>query len=155
MSKSYRLVHLSEFFYAKYNPNDYPEMEHKPSRPYLMLVLEVAGNSFAIPFRTNISHKYGYKFKNSNRQTNSVTGIDYTKAVVINDAKYIGEDCDIDNKEYIELEHNIHLITRQFTKYVLGYREYLCGNLNEFECKKYKYSTLKYFHEELHLDLKE
>ncbi|MBQ3922884.1 MAG: hypothetical protein II707_06260 [Spirochaetales bacterium] len=69
MSKSYRLVHLSEFFYAKYNPNDYPEMEHKPSRPYLMLVLEVAGNSFAIPFRTNISHKYGYKFKNSNWQT--------------------------------------------------------------------------------------
>ncbi|MBQ3922883.1 MAG: hypothetical protein II707_06255 [Spirochaetales bacterium] len=55
----------------------------------------------------------------------SITGIDYTKAVVINDTKYIGEDCDIDNKEYIELEHNIHLITRQFTKYVLGYREYL------------------------------
>ena len=38
----------------------------------------------------NVTHKNCYRFKNSTRSTNSVTGLDYSNAVILNDDKYIG-----------------------------------------------------------------
>lgn len=145
MKKVYELHYLTDEFYQKYNRKDYPEIETKCERPYMVLLITIDDNTFAIPFRTNIRHKYCYKFKNSNRDTDAVTGLDFTKAVVVNDEKYIGDLATIDNKEYIELNSKYYFIISKFKKYLDGYKEFVAGNLNEYESKKYRYSTLKYF----------
>lgn len=151
MKKHYSLNYLSSDFYNKYNSKNYPEIECKPSRPYLVMLIKIDKNTYAIPFRTNIRHKYCYKFKHSNRMTNAVTGLDYTKAVIVNDPIYIGSGATIDNKEFVELNNKYYFIVKQFKKYVDGYSDYVNGKLNEYEKRKYQYSTLKYFHNELGL----
>ena len=147
--KTYELHYLSAEFYNKYNASDYPEIEHKTHRPYIVLLIKVDKNIFALPMRTNIKHSSCYKFHYSSRPTNSVTGIDFSKAVIVNNASYIGEVAEIDNKEYVELNDRISFIISKFCTYIKGYHTYVAGKANEYQAKRYKYTTLKYFHDEL------
>lgn len=96
-----------------------------------------------------MKHNCCYKFKKSSRHTESITGIDYSKAVIVNDNRYIGEPARINDMEYVELDTNYHIIIKQFTTFVKGYIKFVKGNLNEYQAKKYRYTTLKYFHKEL------
>ena len=118
----------------------------------MVLLLHIDANTFAIPFRTNISHNNCYKFKNSTRPTNTITGLDYTKAVIVNDAAYIGDVARINDKEYVELNDNYKFIVRQFYKYVNDYIAFAKGKTNYYSIKKFRYTTLKYFHKELGVD---
>ena len=129
-----------------------PEIEHKASRPYIVLLIRIAENTFAVPFRTNVRHPYCYKFKNSGRDTSTVTGLDYTKAVIVNDPDYIGDPATIDDREYLELSGKYHFIIKQFSSYVTGYFSYVDGNVNPYNEKKYRFSTLRYFHKELNIN---
>lgn len=105
MNKIFTLNKLSKDFFDDFPNEIYPEIEYKPLRPYLVIVIEIEGNRFALPFRTNIRHNYCYKFKNTNRLTKSSSGIDFTKAVIIKDERYIGDETTIDDKEYVELQN--------------------------------------------------
>lgn len=138
-------------FYADYPSNLFPEIENKPTRPYVVLIIDIQGNKYALPFRTHIRHKYCYKFKNSNRATDSATGIDFSKAVIVNDPKYIGDPTQIDNKEYVELANKFYFIISKFTNYLQGYIKFRTNGGDEFAEKKYKFTTLKYFDKELGL----
>lgn len=149
--KDYQLNYLSSEFFEKYNAIDYPEIENKESRPYMVVLMKIENNTFAVPFRTNVSHNNCYKFKTSTRPSDSVTGIDYTKAVIVNDRKYIGSIARINDKEYIELNNNYFFIIKQFKKYVDDYIKFINGNKGYYAKKKFKYTTLKYFHKELGL----
>ena len=51
--------------------------------------------------------------------------------------------------EYLELSKRYYFIVKQFRAYVDNYKLYVKGNLSIYKAKKYKYTTLKYFHEEL------
>jgi len=73
----YRLHYLSEEFYNKYGVSDYPEIEHKVQRPYMVILVKIEDNTFALPLRTNIKHNSCYKFQYSSRPTDSITGIDF------------------------------------------------------------------------------
>jgi len=145
----FEIRRLSSEFYNAYPHEQYPEMEYKPERPYLVLLFYVDSNRFALPFRTNIRHEYCYKFKNSNRPTNSVSGIDYTKAVVVNDDRYIGERADIDDLEHAELAGNFISIANGFITYVRNYCRCIKKEISDKGKDKYRYSTLQYFHKEL------
>ena len=149
IKKKYQLNYLSEDFYEKYNNVDYPEIEDKDRRPYIVILVKIGNNTFAIPFRTNVTHKNCYRFKNSTRPTNSVTGLDYTKAVILNDDKYIGSAARINDMEYVELNRNYPFIIKKFKKFVDDYILYVNGKRNYYSMKKFKYTTLKYFHDEL------
>lgn len=140
---------LSAGFYKDYDADTYPEIEHKGKRPYMVLLVKVGQNTFALPLRTNIRHNYGYKFKSSDRETSYGTGIDFTKAVVVNDEKYVDEDASINNKEYIEIDRKAHFIISSFERYLNGYIRYQSNKGTEFDQKRYKYTMLKYFHNEL------
>ena len=76
-------------------------------------------------------------------------GIDFTKEVLVNDKSYIGDLATIDNKEYIELNNKYYFIISKFKKYLDGYKDYLYGSLNEYEVKKYRYSTFQYFNDDI------
>ena len=147
--KDFQLNYLSSEFYEKYNNSIYPEIENKDKRPYMVILIELNNNTFAIPFRTNVPHNNCYKFKNSTRPTNSVTGLDYTKAVIVNERKYIGADARINDKEYIELSNNYQFIIKKFGKFVSDYIEFANGKKSYYAFKKFKFTTLKYFHNEL------
>ena len=82
MQTVFTLNKLSMDFYSNYPATQYAEIEYKPSRPYVVMVVDIDGNKFALPLRTNIRHNYCYKFKNTGRDTQSSTGIDFTKAVI-------------------------------------------------------------------------
>jgi hypothetical protein len=145
MAKLVELRKLTKEFYKDYPHDKYPEMESKLGRPYVVLLLEINGIKFAIPLRTNIRHNYCYKFKTSDRQTNSTTGIDYSKAIVISNNRYLGEVTDINDKEYLELQEKAFFIINKFKKYVSDYIEFKKNGGNEYVAKRYKYSTLNYF----------
>lgn len=149
MNKTFQLNRLSEKFYKDYNGAQFPEIEQKTTRPYMVLLIELYGNTFAIPFRTNIRHNQCYKFKNSGRPSDAVTGLDFTKAVIVNNPDYIGTSTTIDNKEYIELSKKYYFIIKKFKNYVDGYIDFINGRSNEFSEKKYKFSTLPYFKDEI------
>ncbi len=151
--KDYQLNYLSAEFYNKYNCNDYPEIENKDNRPYMVVLIKIGNNTFAIPFRTNVPHGNCYKFKKSTRPTNTVTGLDYTKAVIVNDSKYIGVAARINDMEYTELSENSAFIITQFKKFVSDYIAYANGKKNYYAVKKFQFTTLKYFHKELGINV--
>lgn len=149
MSKLFELRKLSDKFYQDYDPKFYPEIEQKRGRPYAVLMVIVNDVKFAIPLRTNIKHAYCYKFKATNRETISRTGIDFSKAVVIKNDRYLGDLTDIDYKEYLELRKKTYFIIKKFRQYIDGYLHLLkCGGHKYLE-RKYKYSTLRYFKDDL------
>lgn len=148
-NKYYQLNYLSSDFYQKYGTKQYPEIENKDSRPYIVILVKIENNTFAIPFRTNVPHNNCYKFRTSTRPTDSITGLDYSKAVIVNDEKYIGAPARINDKEYIELNRNYDFIIKQFRKFVEDYIRFANGNRSFYAEKKFKFTTLKYFHTEL------
>ena len=145
MNKLFEIRKLSNEFYKDYPSTLFPEMEHKLGRPYVVLLIRLNDLQFAIPFRTNIRHAYCYKFSTSNRPTDSDTGIDFSKAVVITKNDYLDDISDINKKEYIELESKAFFIFKQFTKYVNDYIKFKKSGGNEYVARRYKFSTLKYF----------
>ncbi len=151
MKQPYFLCKLSKKFYADYDEVNYPEIEHKESRPYIVFVVMIDGVQFALPLRTNIKHNFAYKFKNTTRDTHSSTGIDYTKAIVVRDSKYIGVATTIDNKEYVELNDRYYFIIKQFTNYLAGFKKAVKNQSTGRAFAKYQYSTLNYFKTELGL----
>ena len=153
MKKQFNLNKLSSKFFTDFPNTNYPELEFKKNRPYVILVCKINEITFGLPFRTNVKHSLCYKFKKTTRNTNSSTGIDFTKAVVLNKSEYIGIATTIDSKEYIELDKNIIYIISKFTHYVNSYVLYKKGNAFDKNIEhKYKYSTLQYFHNELGLE---
>lgn len=152
MNKKYQINYLSQAFFDEYNATNFPEIENKANRPYMVLLVKIENNLFAIPFRTNVRHNECYKFKSTSRNTQSASGLDYSKAVIVNDSKYIGEQAFIDKSEYMELSNKYGFIIKQFASYVNGYKRLRQGKTNPFVEMKYRYSTLKYFHKYLGLD---
>lgn len=150
--KLFELHYLSENFYDTYNADVYPEIEHKTQRPYIVLLIQIDDNTFALPLRTHIKHSSCYKFQYSSRPTDSITGIDFSKAVIVNNASYIGDIAEMDNKEYVELNDRIAFIISKFRTYLKGYYTFIAGKAPQQQAKKYKYTTLQYFHKELGIE---
>ena len=149
MKKVIELRKLTDSFYLDYPASLYPEIEQKKGRPYVVLLVRISENLFAIPLRTNIRHNYCYKFKNTGRKTDSSTGIDFTKAIVVKKQLYLGEETNIDDKEYLELQNKAFFIIKQFKRYVKGFILTRTTEVNDYLKRKYKYTTLDYFYDVL------
>lgn len=74
---------LSREFYDTYA--GCKEILKKTNRPYACLTIELDGVLFAIPFRHHIRHKYAF-------HTLGEAGLDFTKAVVITDSRFLTDD---------------------------------------------------------------
>ena len=113
------------------------------------------GHYVCIPYRTELSHKYSYRFRNSKRSVKNKSGLDYTKMVIIEKESYFSSvSAVVDNDEYIETVQNIVRIKREVMKFLNDYIEHMKGNTvlhtREFQ-RRYAYSPLQYFHNELGL----
>ena len=119
---------------------------NKTGRPYLSLIIECCGKTFAIPFRTNIRHPYAFVFKTSGRTSEGkkgIPGIDFTKAVIIQQDD-IDRQCTIDKQEWVELNKNLTTIISNFTEYLKKFVASL-GTSDFDKLPVFKFSSLQYF----------
>lgn len=111
-----------------------------------------------IPFRSSIQHNNAYIFKNTDRSKRIRSGLDYSKVVLIKDIDYFEQNgVVVDNDEYKVVVKNIENIIKQITYYIDTYVNHIKGvapiHIRSFE-RKYKFSTLPYFHNILGLEQK-
>lgn len=145
------VCHLSESFFEDYPSEKYPEIAYnKSGRPYSCLMIETHDNYLiCIPFRSHIKHKQSYMFKNTQRSKVAESGLDFSKIILIDNPKYIISGAVVDNDEYVEMMQNCSKIVSKTHTYINTYVQHITKekelNPRTFE-RKYKYTTLKYFH---------
>lgn len=138
-----KLITLSPYFYSKYG--NYPEILAKPARPYVCLAVRIDGVPFAIPFRHHIPHKWAFI-------TYGEAGLDYTKAVVLADGRFIGRHTpEIEQIEFDALKGKEALITNGMRKYLAAYKKAVKYTNNRHYDTIRSCSSLQYFHRELHI----
>ena len=111
-----------------------------------------------VPFRSHIHHKNAFLFKNTERSKTDSSGLDYSKTVLIRPEdydKYLTENAVVDTDEYKAVRMSIYKIEKQISKYIEDYvksvSDFENADKKSFE-QKYKYSTLKYFHDILGIE---
>lgn len=131
----------------------------KDKRPYGCLLIKTHNDYYiCLPFRSHIHHKNAFLFKNTERSKTDTSGLDYSKTVLIRPEdydKYLIENAVVDTDEYKAVRMNIYKIEKQISKYIEGYvksvSDFENADKKSFE-RKYKYSTLKYFHDILGIE---
>lgn len=149
-----QILRLTDDFYKAYPNPPYVELLKKKLRAYNCILFQTHyGYFICVPYRTEITHKYAYLFKKSARSVMHKSGLDYTKIVIIEDAKYIdAHDALIDKDEYNETMVNLEKIKKEALAFVEDYVFHIKGEKvlhpKEFT-RRYSFSPLKYFHKEM------
>ncbi len=145
-----KYIFLSKQFYSDYEQRLYPEIEYKENRPYIMLLMTINGLTYAIPFRSHITHNYSFLTDSQNK-----CGIDYTKAIIITKKSYIVDNINgipikIRPNERKALFGKKHEIVKSLKKYINEYKRAVKNNAHH-KIYIFRISTLQYFHKELGL----
>lgn len=151
------LYTLTNDFYNDYPNSSFPEiLNPHGNRTYNCIIVEYKNYFICIPFRSNMRHQNGYHFRNTQRSRNNLSGLDYSKIVIIEDSsKYLSTNQRlIDNDEYNEAMSNSTRIISEAVKYIDDYinhnKNIVTLNPQEYR-KRYSYSTLLYFHDILQI----
>ena len=132
-----RLIYLSEKFYTQYGK--YSEILKKETRPYACLAVLIDGMTFAIPFRHHINHSYSFI-------TSGTQGLDYSKAVVIEDEEYISPlPVWIETSDFNAIKGREARIVNGMRKYYHLYLKAVENRDNPHYANIFNFSTLKYF----------
>lgn len=151
-----QVLNLSDQFYEDYPTEQYPELLQKRERPYNCLLLQTHYDFYiCVPYRSDMRHTNGYKFTNTRRSRAHQSGLDYTKIVIVKNPNYIGNvNALVDADEYTETMCNMNIIKQEVSEYVEGYMNHITGQCilhpSAFQ-RQYRYSTLKYFHNEMNI----
>ncbi len=146
------LYMLSKEFMQAYPENEYPELMYKQGRPYTCLLIDShQGYFICVPFRSSIGHKNAFIFRKTKRSRKTRSGLDYSKIVIIQKSAYLDSSNPVvvDQDEYKEMVINLPIIVCEVMEYIDTYIRHFNKirpiHPSEFE-RKYKYSTLRYFH---------
>lgn len=149
-----QVLKLTQKFYNDYPFNIYKELMEKKNRSYNCLLLQTNYEYFiCIPYRSEISHKYAFKFTSTKRSIQHKSGLDYSKIVIVQNPDYIDtKDSMVDKDEYNETVINLDTIVSEASDYIQTYIDHVTGvdvlHYRDFQ-RRYGFSTLKYFHKEL------
>lgn len=137
-------VLLTSEFYRDYPNSEYPQLMAKPTRPYTHVKLDICDAHFYIPFRSNIEHPHAF-FTNKREKC----GIDYSKAVVINDEKYIDntQRAHIRENEFKKVKGKDYKLKRGFEEYIELYKKAKSGEEIAHREDILSFSSLQYFEE--------
>jgi protein AbiQ len=135
---------LTEAFYQHFTYEQYPEIEHKQSRPYIVLIIKIDNQRWGLPMRSSISHSYCYWTNKEDR-----CGVDYTKAVLLTDDNYIDKTNapHIRESEFEALRGKEYVLEVGFKRYIGQYKKALADQSKNRNVMLCKFSTLQYFHE--------
>jgi len=143
------------FTYLHINPiyfTDHPkliEIMNDDNRQYLHIIAQYRDNTFLIPFRSNMTHKFGYRFMPHDPK--SKKGLDFSKALIINDLpKYTLESQkNIPQYQHNKIKQHSTVILRKFHNYVDEYIKYTAKEDPNFKRRIGRMSSLQNFHNEL------
>ena len=140
---------LTEKFYNDYPHEQYEQMEIKDNRPYAHVQVEVYNQLFCIPLRSHIDHPHAF-FTNKKDHC----GVDYSKAVIINDDDYIDKSRKVflRNDEYKKLRGKDYIIKKQFMDYIELYKQAKSDETVVHRDNILKFSTLQYFEDYIYTD---
>ena len=150
----YQILKLTTRFYEEHPDPPYHEILKKNQRAYNCLLFQSHYDYYiCVPYRSEISHPYSFKFKKTQRSKSHRSGLDYTKIVIITKSEYIDtKDALIDKDEFNETMVNLERIKKEALDFVEDYVAHMKGrrklHKREFE-RRYSFSPLKYFHNEL------
>ena len=122
-------------------------------RGYGIVIILINNLSFAIPLRSIIRHKSSYITVKSNQKGIKGKGLDFTKALLITDKKYVSNlPFKISPSEHRKFANKEHFITGKFEKYVAKYIFAVeKPDKNILQSLNYRFSTLCNYHSELGL----
>lgn len=154
-----QLKKLDSSFYEENNhlvqalDNHSGNWEAGKTRGYGIVVIDFKGLKFAIPLRTNIKHDAAYITVRSSEPNIKGKGLDYSKAVLIAQERYISnEHFKIPAAEHKKLLNKEHFVTSKFEKYVERYRKaVIVSDKNILNSHEYRFTTLQNYHVELEL----
>jgi protein AbiQ len=140
-----RFIFLSAEFYREYAQCG--EIERKPMRLYVQAYVTVNNVQFAVPLRSGIRHKEHVLWTNKAKGC----GLDFSKAVVIADEKYINKEAKpyIRKDEFDSLRGKEYIVKKKLLKYIQDYKDAktrLDIKRNQYLCA---YSTMQYFEEHI------
>ena len=138
---SYQFAFLTPDFYKDHNQCN--EIEQKPERPHLRMLMKINGLTFAIPFRSNIAHPNAFLTDPANK-----CGLDFSKAVIIDDpAKYIDSSSTphIRQNEFNAMRGKERVIEAGMLRYIRAYEKARKRPDVPRNATLLKYSTLQYF----------
>lgn len=111
------IVTLSKLFYSKYASCN--EILMKENRPYMLMLIKINNTTFAIPFRSNIKHKFVYWTDKNNN-----CGLDFTKAVVITSLDDIDKtNVQIRQNEFNAIKGDMYKIEKKFISFLNTYKK--------------------------------
>ena len=152
----YQILKLTESFYNAYPNPPYSEILKKKQRSYNCLLFQTHYDYFiCIPYRSEINHKYAFHFTDTFRSRTHKSGLDYSKIVIITKTDYIDvTGAIIDKDEFNETMVNLERIKKEALDFVEDYVAHMNGirllHKKEFD-RRYRFSPLKYFHNELEI----
>ncbi len=152
MQNKKRFIFLSSKFYNDYPSTKYPEIEQKPNRPYIQVYVVIDGVQYAIPLRSDIRHPFVLWTDKKNH-----CGIDFSKAVVITDERYIDTSSTpyIRPNEFNALRGKDFKIKYKMIQYIEAYKKAKLDLSISKNHQLVKYSTLQYFEKEIGIVLSE
>ncbi|WP_036771846.1 type III toxin-antitoxin system TenpIN family toxin [Photorhabdus australis] len=123
------------------------------TRGHGIVVININKLTFAIPLRTSIKHNAAYITQRSVQKGIKGKGLDYSKALLIVNSRYISDEIFlIPHEQYKKIEGKEHFITIKFEKYVEKYikavkhsDKYIINSL------EYRFTTLQNYHYQLGL----
>jgi hypothetical protein len=144
MKKSFKIAGIHPAYFKLEKTGK--EFMQKGNRPYLCLQLQVRADLLvSIPFRSHVNHENKFK-------TFGNKGLDYTKAIFVNEIYLVNLGRCIHYTDYIKIRDNIKKIETDINNFFDKYKELLSKtSLTEAEQNILKYSTLQYFHTELNI----
>ena len=150
----YQILKLTPQFYKDHPDPPYHEILKKKQRAYNCLLFQSHFDYYiCIPYRSEIAHPYSFRFRKTQRSKAHRSGLDYTKIVIITKSEYIdNKTALIDKDEFKETVKHLEKIKKEALLFVEEYVQQISGkgkmDPREFD-RRYNYSTLPYFHEEL------
>lgn len=122
-------------------------------RGYGVLMVDVLGHKFAIPLRSEMTHKNNFAtgiFKNASKKTIR-KGLDYSKAVIITEERFVSsQPFKIPQDEFLKISKAEHQIILAFTKTLSRYIKAV-QKQDKNILREYAFSTFKNYHFELGL----
>ncbi len=154
--KKCTIVFIKEDFFQK--NNHFREMLDSSNRgkqikrKYIFLNIQYKNNNLFIPLRSNIpsNRKLGDIGYPVPSQEKSNAGLDFRKILIVNDSIYIDEPKipKIPKSQQKIIEQNYKTIENKVIQYIDGYIKSVLKKRQNRD-KKYKFSTLHNFHNEL------
>ncbi|MGL5298809.1 MAG: type III toxin-antitoxin system TenpIN family toxin [Plesiomonas sp.] len=142
-----KLRALTNEAYQRVSQHD--QVLKKQNRGYGLAFIETEHHIFAIPLRSNLNHPHGFKTI-LDRETKSWNGLDYSKAIVVQEADLnTAAFKPRDIREYDKIQNNKDKIAAEFIQYL---DEYIQAVRSQQPLdKKFRFTALQYFHQELGL----